>query len=245
MRIILWDIETSPHTAYSFSTYKAFIAPAQFIEPSRMMCWAAKELGKPKIHYADERDGHKKMVVQLHKLLSEADACVTYNGNSFDVKVSNAEFLKYGLAPLPPTKQIDLYKVIRKNFRLASNKLEYVATALGIGEKVKHQGFHLWKDCLAGDAKAWATMTKYNKQDCVLLEDLYYKLLPWINNHPSVSLDTEVMVCTNCGSNKLQWRGYSTTKVGKYRRAQCTSCGHWMRARDNEVPRSTELLVSL
>lgn len=235
MRLIFWDCETSPNTAYSFNTYKAFIAPNQIIEPSRILCWAAKERGSRTIHYADERGGHKKMIQELHKVLSDADGIVTYNGINFDQKVANAEFVKYGLTPIPPTKQIDLYKVVRKHFRLPSSKLEYVSKAFGIGEKVKHQGFQLWKDCMAGDEKAWAVMTKYNKVDCKLLESLYEKLLPWIPAHPNRSLEAEATCCPVCGSENLQRRGNYRTKVASYSRFCCKSCGSWSRSRISDV----------
>lgn len=235
MKLILWDVESSPNTAYTFQTYKAFIQPAQIITPSRIMCWSAKQYGSKTIAYADERAGHKKMIQELHAYLSDADALISYNGTSFDTKMLNAEFVQYGMKPLPPFKQIDLYRVVKKNFKLPSYKLEYVAHALGIGEKVKHQGFHLWRGCLEGDEKAWKTMTKYNKQDTQLLEALYERLLPWISQHPSRSLENEERCCTNCGSDKLQRRGKARTKVATYDRFACTACGTWQRGRISEV----------
>lgn len=235
MKLVLWDVETSPNTAYTFQTYKAFIAPVQIVEPSRIMCWSAKQYGSKMIHYADERAGHKKMIQELHAYLSDADGLISYNGQNFDTKALNAEFVKYGMKPLPPFKQIDLYKVVRKNFKFPSYKLEYVAHALGIGEKVKHHGFSLWKDCMAGDEKAWKTMAKYNKMDTKLLEALYERLLPWIPSHPSRSLEMEDACCTNCGSEKLQRRGVARTKTCTYPRFQCTACGHWQRGRISEV----------
>lgn len=245
MKVVFYDVESFPITAHCWGTFRQFIAPNQIVMPGRVACWAAKELGKPKIHFSAETEGHEKMVTKLHTILSDATAVVTYNGVGFDNKMMATEYIKYGLAPLPPAKQLDLYRVVKKNFRFPSNKLEYVSQALGIGQKVKHSGFDLWTRCMAGEKKAWAEMKEYNSRDTELLESLYNKLLPYISNHPSHSLETESLVCTNCGSGKLQSRGYETTKVGKYRRFQCSSCGKWQKSKLNEVPHGTELMVSL
>lgn len=244
-RIIFYDIESAPNISYTWGLHKQFIQPGQIVQSQRVICFAAKEYGKDRMHYASEVNGHEQMVTKLHRLLADADAICGYNSVNFDNKMMNAEYAKYGLSPLPPSKQLDLYKVVRKNFKLPSNKLEYVAKHFGIGQKVKHAGFDLWIRCMAGEKKAWAEMREYNERDTELLEALYVKLLPWISNHPSHSLDTEALVCTNCGSGKLQRRGYQTSKVGRFGRFQCQDCGHWMRSRVNEVERGKELMVSL
>ncbi len=35
------------------------------------------------------------------------------------------------------------------------------------------------------DPAAWKVMEKYNKQDVLLLEKVYDRLLPWIKSHPN------------------------------------------------------------
>ena len=146
------------------------------------------------------------MLSQIWELLDEADAVVHYNGTNFDVPTLNRDFLLHGMEPPTPYHQIDLLQTVRKRFRFVSNKLEYVAKALGIGEKVKHEGHSLWVRCMNDDPDAWADMETYNRQDTHLLEDLYVKLLPWINNHPNHGLYVEEdrPVCTNCGSDTRQ-----------------------------------------
>lgn len=241
--MLFYDIESFPHKSYTWGTFDQYIAPNQIIEPGRVACWAAKFLGEPKVHYADERKGHREMVVKLHDLMSKATCLAHYNGVSFDNKMMNAEFLKYGLAPPPPSAQIDLYKVVKKRFKLPSYKLEYVAKALGIGEKIKTGGFELWKDCMAGKSAAWKLFSDYNKQDTLLLEQLYGKLLPWITNHPSYGLSGHK--CPNCGSSSLQSRGKSVTKTSVYTRMQCNDCGTWSRTRSNEVTNAKDILVAI
>ncbi len=245
MRIVLYDIETRPNLSYTWGLHNQFIAINQIKEPHGMISWAAKELGSRSVLYADDTTGHDKMVKQLYKLLATADAICTYNGQSFDNKMFNTELVRLGLHPLPPTKQSDLLKVGKKHFRFPSNKLDYVAQALGIGEKVKHEGFGLWVKCMEGDPKAWAKLKKYNIGDVKLLEELYYVLRGWIPNHPSHSLEHEAPVCPNCASKRLQHRGYQMTKVAKYKRLQCQDCGTWTRERVNVVGKDVDLVVGL
>ena len=106
---------------------------------------------------------------------------------------------------------------------------------LGLGKKAQTGGFDLWKRCLKGDPKAWAKMLKYNKKDVVLLEKIYLKIRPYIKNHPNlgVYIDEDRASCVNCGSFRIQYRGYATTKVSKFRRFQCQECGTWSRERVN------------
>ena len=69
-------------------------------------------------------------------------------------------------------------KMSRNNLYLPSNKLNDIAEFFGIGEKLSTNK-DLWFDCMAGDKKAWGLMEKYNKQDVVLCDELYTKLLPY------------------------------------------------------------------
>lgn len=169
------------------------------------------------------------MLARIFKLLNEADAVVHYNGTKFDIPTLNKEFLLYGMTPPAPYKQIDLLKVARSQFRFPSNKLDYVAQSLKLGQKSKHTGHQLWIDCMAKNQEAWATMEEYNKNDVVLLEKVYDKLKPWIKNHANHSVHEDGLCCPNCSSIEYQRRGWSMTNAYKYQRFQCNSCGNWFR----------------
>jgi predicted RNA-binding Zn-ribbon protein involved in translation (DUF1610 family) len=80
---------------------------------------------------------------------------------------------------------------------------------------------------MAGDEGAWRRMERYNKQDAKLLEKLYYRVLPWIPNHPNRGAYAGRPLCPNCGSERLQRRGDTVKATGRYPRYQCTSCGKW------------------
>lgn len=208
-----------------------------------MISYAAKWVGEPQMFFDSVH--HSKppsMLKRLHKLISEADAVIHYNGQSFDMPIINMAFIKAGLQPPAPYRQIDLLKVARRKFKFASNKLSYVSEQLGIGSKVEHEGFGLWLKCMAGDEKAWAKMKQYNIGDVKLLEKLYFKLRPWITNHLNIGIakHEESCVCPSCGSASLQRRGYSMTNAAKYQRWQCQSCGSWSRSSTNVGPKPNE-----
>jgi hypothetical protein len=104
---------------------------------------------------------------------------------------------------------------------------------LGVGQKVDTGGFNLWINYLAGDKQARQDMIDYNAQDVLLLEEVYLKLRPWMNNHPNIGLfnDDDAEQCPKCGSKHIHWRGHAYTTGGRYPRFQCQDCGGWGRGR--------------
>lgn len=227
-KILLLDIETAPHVAFVWGTFQQNIAPSQLKQHGRTLCWAAQWYGSSKIEYMSERNGGQEaMIRRIHELLSEADIVVTYNGASFDIPTLNNSFVQHKLKPYKKLKHVDLYRVVRSRFRLASNKLEHVVTYLGIGAKVSHKGFALWLGCMNGDGASWRTMERYNKGDVVLLEKVYDRLRPWVENHPDVAVSSKDAHCPSCGSTDLQSRGVRHTKALVIGRIQCNSCGSW------------------
>lgn len=238
MRVLLLDIETSPTLAWVWSLWKQNVGINQIAENGEILCWSAKWLGEDRIMFDSvHKSKPEAMLGRMHRLIGQADILVHYNGQSFDLPTLNREWLKHGFEPPAPARSVDLYQVCKKNFKFVSNKMDYVVQYLDIGAKVRHAGFELWKDCLAGDRKAWAAMEEYNRQDVALLEPLYLKLRPWITNHPSHGARDGIECCPKCGSETFQQRGYAMTSVHKYRRYQCTSCGGWFRGNRTTHPR--------
>lgn len=236
MKILLLDIETSPNTAHVWGLFKQYIGLSQIIDSSYVLCWAAKWYGEEEVYFDSIFNSKPKtMLKRIHKMLDEADAVISYNGAKFDIPTLNKEFLLYGMLPPSPIKQIDLLRTARSQFKFPSNKLDYIAQALGLGKKTKHSGHQLWIDCMNKDPDAWYIMEEYNINDVVLLEKVYEKLKPWIKNHPSVAIHDDIILgCPTCGGTHHQRRGISITKAGKYQRYQCKDCGSWFRSNKNE-----------
>lgn len=240
MNILIFDIETAPKRAYVWGLWKQNIAPSsQLISDTFMLTWSAKWYGKKKVYGSkltpDEvlNEDDSRICAELHEMLSEADAVLTHNGDKFDIPVVNSRFVLNGMTPPAPSKSIDTLKIAKKHFRFTSNRLDYLGEILGVGRKIDTGGFSLWERCMRGERKALSDMLKYNKQDVVLLEEVYDKLRPYSSTHPSHSIFKHGMVCPKCGSSHLQARGFSVTNTSKFQRFQCQDCGGWSRGREN------------
>lgn len=231
MKILELDIESAPNKVYSWGLWDQNIATSQVEETGYVLCWAAKWFGTAEILFDSvKKSGRRAMLQRIHKLLDEADIVVHYNGLKYDIPTLNKEFIKHGMTPPSPYKQVDLYQVVRRAFRFESNKLDFVSEALEIGRKVKHEGFKLWVDCMDAERpnhnRSWRKMERYNKGDVRLLEKLYRRLRPWIVRHPNVS---EGLSCPKCGSEKVQKRGEQVAQFRRYNRYQCQICAAWFR----------------
>lgn len=239
-RCLLYDIETTPREVWVWGEYEQNVIRVK--KESYILCFAYKWLGGKKTNtislpdfssYKKNKSNDKNLVRELHKVLSEADIVISHNGDRFDNKWANKQFVKYGLSPVTPYKSIDTLKIAKKYFRFDSNRLDSLARFLGIGAKVQHEGQDLWFNCMKGDKIYWKKMLKYVKHDVVLLEKVYMRLRPWIQGGNPISLEEET--CPKCGSYRLQKRGFDVKASGmEYQRYQCNSCGGWSRSRKGQ-----------
>lgn len=230
-KILLIDLETSPLEAYAWGP-KWETNLIEVTAQSQILSYSAKWLGGVSITRGQiDCKGYKAGVVddqvltkELWKLLDEAEIVVAQNGKDFDIRVMNARIVFHGLTPPSPYRVIDPKIEAKKYLRLPSNSLNDICDYYGIGRKVEHEGFPLWKKCMAGDRKAWDRMKKYNKHDVTLMEQLYLLLRPWMKTHP-VRFDG---LCPKCGSNDLRKRGSVVVGGSIYQVWRC-QCGGWTR----------------
>jgi len=244
MKTLVVDLEMMPMLSYHWSRWKENLSLPQTIHESYLASYAAKWLHSDEMFY-DGLDNYSMSMADeepvtrsLWKLLDEADAIITFNGDRFDIKKANTAFVKYGMWPPSPFQSIDLIKVVKKKFANSSNSMKSWLSFLGMENKQEVDGWKLWVACVNKDPEAWKLMQSYNKQDVIVTENLYKRLLPWISNHANMGLfeKEDAAVCTNCGSDKLhQPRGSVYTRTGKYKRYQCKDCGTHMRGRTTTV----------
>lgn len=226
-KLLLLDIETKPTSAYVWRSYgEQNIGTDQIIEPGSIICVGAKFVGeKETFLFSDWEHGHVEMLLAIHEMMSFADAIITYNGERFDLRLLQGEFLLHGLGPTPPCTSIDCLKAVRK-FGFFQNKLAFIGPLLVGSSKISTGGFSLWTQVMEGEPKAQLKMAKYCKQDVILLEKLYLKIRPFILNHPHLGKVGNNQ-CGACGSTHVQSRGSRRTKAFKIQRLQCQACGSW------------------
>jgi hypothetical protein len=236
VNILFLDIETTPGLADVWGMWNQNVGLSQLREAPGLLCFSAKFSDEENVDFiSDHQHGRELMVKAAHYALDQADVVVTWNGRRFDIPHLNREFLEMGMTPPSPYRQVDLYQTAKRVFKFPSNKLDYVSKALGFAGKVRHEGHELWVKCMDGDEDAWRRMEEYNRQDVILLEQLYGRMLPWIPSHPSRAIDGDQTTCPKCGSSYyMQRRGYAVTAQSRYQRYQCQNCGAWSRSTKRE-----------
>jgi len=226
-RILLYDLESTPNLGYVWGKFEQNVL--SYKSESELLSVAWKWLGESKVHVktrADFKDKTDLSVVKVvHELLDEADLVIAHNGFAFDNKKAFARFVFHKLKPPSPFRTVDTLKIARKAFKFNSNSLNDLCEHLGIGSKVKTGGFELWLACMAGSKAAFKKMGTYNKHDVTLLEKIYLRFRPWIDNHPNLALiNDRPNGCPNCGHEHVQSKGFVYTNKVQYRKFQCMGC---------------------
>ena len=233
-KILLLDIEWRPTKAFVWQPWQENITPEKIIEHGGLLCVALKWLDNRDMYFFSEwDDGHEEMVRRTHELMCEADAIVTYNGDKYDLRKLQGEFLLAGLPPPPPPTSIDVLKAVKK-FGFFMNRLAFIGPFLDLGKKIKNEGMVFWIEVMDGKGPAQRKMERYCRQDVRLLEKLYKRIRPYIVNHPHLA-GIKNGQCSNCESHKLQSRGWRRTRMFRIQRLQCTSCGAWQDGKREKV----------
>jgi DNA polymerase elongation subunit (family B) len=243
-KILIFDIETAPNLAYCWSMFmnNTSLLNMQlsdwFILTHSSKWLFDKEVMSSKItpeEVANEDD--RRIVQELWDLLDEAQIILGHNIKKFDIKKINARFLKHKMGLPSPYQVIDTLSLARNSFALSSNKLDYIATYLGLKGKMDTGGFELWRQVMKGDQAAIDKMSLYNNQDVIVNEEVYLRLREYSNNHPNIGLyiDDDITRCPSCGSSELKGEGYYYTSTTKYLSFRCSNCNSLSKSRTNCV----------
>ena len=131
-RILIFDIETSPAIVASWVTkQRAYWNATKVIHDWRMLTFAYKWFGGKTTYVKGLPDypsyrkkgwpqEDKELTKELWELFKEADLIIGHNGDQFDIKKSNARFIKHGFKPPPASRTIYTLKVARKHFKFDS-----------------------------------------------------------------------------------------------------------------------------
>jgi uncharacterized protein YprB with RNaseH-like and TPR domain len=234
-KILFIDIETAPSLGWIWGKWQQNVI--DFKTDWYILSVGWKWLGDEKVQVLglDDFPRHKRnseddkaLVKHIWKLIDQADIIIAHNGDDFDLPKINTRFLTHKLPPTSPYKTVDTLKIARKVFKFDSNKLDDLGRYLGIGRKIPHTGFHLWKGCMSGDPESWRKMKEYNGHDVELLEQVYELVKAWDTKHPQINQGlTANEACPTCASKNVQRRGFSYTLLRKKQRFQCLNCRRW------------------
>lgn len=235
MKLLLFDCEAFPNVGWTWGSWEQNLI--EVIE-RRMICsiswqWYPKReiftLALPDFPGYDHRiRNNTKLMKAFAKEMNCADVAIGHNIVKYDDPMVNTDIVINKMDSAAPHRVIDTLTVCRSRFRFNSNRLNDVCQALGIGSKVPHPGFQMWKDCMRGDMKAWKKMKEYNAGDVdPLLRGLYERIRPWIKNHPNMSVDKPSPACPSCGHFVLKEWSWVYTQTRTYQRMFCLGCRSW------------------
>lgn len=230
-RILIIDIETRPALVYTWGMFNQSFGPSQVVDWGGVLCFAAKWHGEEETKFYAEWRGKERMIRAAHKLLNDADAVVGWNSQRFDTRWLQAEFQRAGLSRPSPYANVDLMRSQKRDAFMLSNKLESRRLWLGEDGKAETGGFGLWKGVMDGDRQARRLMEEYNRRDVEITEEEFDRMRAggWVRGLPNAAIEGG-HVCSHCGSERLQARGFQVTKTRRYRRYQCRDCGGWSKA---------------
>lgn len=228
---LFWDIETSPNLVYSWRIgYNLSLQPHDIVKERAIISIAYKweHEDEVKILTWDENQCDKKMLEEFVEVLHSADESVAHNGKRFDEKWLRTRCIYHRIPTFPRYKSLDTLLKAKQGFNFNSNKLDYIAKYLGVGAKLQHEGFEMWRKIIEDkDPEALEAMCQYNKIDVIVLQDVYHALKSYVNpeTHEGVILGKEKHSCPYCGGEESELLKNTVTTKGTIQRVmECNNC---------------------
>lgn len=227
---LFFDIEVSANIGLFWqSGFKLNIGPESIIKERAIICICYKWEDSKEVESLewDSKQCDKKMLQKFIKIANTADEIVGHNGDKFDLAWIRTRCLFHRIDMFPTYTTIDTLKISRSKFKFNSNKLDYIAKFLGVGEKIKTD-YGMWKDIMLNKCKvSMSKMVKYCKMDVVVLEKVYKELSVHILSkvHYGVIFGSDRGSCPECGSDEIVRMCNRVTASGvKKIQYQCRTC---------------------
>jgi DNA polymerase elongation subunit (family B) len=216
------DIETSGNMGWFWRAGYDLDIPYQNILTERqIICICYGWYGEKKIHSLKWGKDDKKMVAAFLKVARTADEIVGHNIDRFDIPWIRTRALIHGIET-PDFKTVDTLKWAKKLY-FNSNKLDYVAKRLGVGQKIKNDPTLWFEVAIKKDKVALDKMVRYCENDVKINIKVFDKLK---NLFPAKTHATGVKIdCPECGgpTRKMQ-RRISAAGTVRIQRV-CKNCG--------------------
>ncbi len=208
--------------------HKISVGHDNLIKERAIICVAWKWEGQARIRCLtwDANQCDKKLLEEFVAVMHAADEIVTHNGDRFDTPWIRTRCLKHSIAMSPDFVSIDTLKAARSKFKFNSNRLDYIAQFLELGQK-KPTGFKLWKDiCLDRNEAALKKMVDYCKHDVRLLEQVWDRMNAYLPAKTNRADD--IAGCPECGSHNTHVSQHRVMASGfKKTQFQCQDCGKY------------------
>jgi len=237
-KVLIYDIETTYFLARTWRIgHKLTLSHDQIYEDflggrSKIICVAYKWAHEKTIHLLDSGlkfEKEAKLIKDFDAIVGEADVVLAHNGDHFDQKHFNTARLMHRLPPVLWPSSEDTLKVLRKNFNLPSNRLDYVSKRL-TGRGKADVSYSDWINIVEHQCqKSRDKMFKYCKRDVQALDDIAKIILPYVTTTISRAITrADPLTCSNpvCTAPNIIKYGLMTTLRGKFQKYRCTSCGH-------------------
>jgi len=187
MKVVCWDLECT-----SLSALMGHLLTSGFCEylPKGASRNHHDTPPSPYIFRIDSSDykgrtllDDKKLAVSTRTELEGYDLIIGHNIRMFDIPFLNARLAKYDERPLNTHFVLDtMYFVGYQAMRIGSKKLDNVAKYFSLAEQKTDIDWETWQLAGTGDKKALDQVVEHNKQDVLVLRELYPKLLPYVKN---------------------------------------------------------------
>lgn len=227
---LFFDIETSPNICYSWRIgYKISLGFENIIDERKIICISYKWEGSDKIFTLtwDKDLCDRQMLIDFIEVANQADELIAHNGDRFDIKWIRTRCIFHRIPMFPNYRTLDTLKKAKSGFNFNSNRLDYIAQFLGVGAKVKHSGFDMWKGVMKGDKEALKEMVNYCEGDIIVLEDVFLTMQNYIkpNTHNGVLNNNFKYSCPTCGSEHTTLVKNNVTAMGTIKRLMsCNDC---------------------
>jgi hypothetical protein len=173
-----------------------------------------------------------KHFIEIH---NSADMVVTWFGKGFDYKWLQSKAFEYNLPYLAPVPHVDLCYTAKAHFKAGGNSLKNISELGGFTGKKTPVDSYNWRRAAVGYAPAIRKVIAHCKADIEMTTEAYERMRPLVRQHPRVN---GVGPCRFCGSDRMQKRGLSLTKLkNQQQRVQCVACHSWdLRALGEFIP---------
>lgn len=126
------------------------------------------------------RQRDKRIIRNLRDELAKYDTIVTYNGIMFDAKMFRTRLMHWGYKPFKYKEKlhIDLYWKVKSLWNLSRASLANATKFSKIVGKTPLE-FDYWTRASYGDMQAMKKLLEHNRQDVLILRDLFWHIEPY------------------------------------------------------------------